>query len=387
MTTELLTPEQTPVQLIRSEFRQQDVVIAEIKEKYTGLTVAKDGFKTVKAARIEVKNLRCSVENLRKDLKADVIERGKIIDEEATRLKNLLTPIEKALEAEEEAEEARKAAEARAKVEAEERRLQKRIEDMTAINVTPDLALLKSMTDEAYDDYRDGKLAEHYERIAAEELAKAEAARIAAEIEAARLAQLEAERIERERLAALHAEEMARQAEELRIREAELAEQRKQIEAERVAAEVARLEAARIEQAARDKAEAERQAAIAAERAVLEAERAELVRQQAEARKIQAERDAEEARLEAIRRKRIQDEEEAERLRRWNIEQEQMVAAEKARIEALLPEIELAENFQCDVNEFIESWFADRPNRAWFGYAESEIHAACARIVDHVRKS
>ena len=387
MTTELLTPEQTPVQLIRSEFRQQDVVIAEIKEKYTGLTVAKDGFKTVKAARIEVKNLRCSVENLRKDLKADVIERGKIIDEEATRLKNLLTPIEKALEAEEEAEEARKAAEARAKVEAEERRLQKRIEDMTAINVTPDLALLKSMTDEAYDDYRDCKLAEHYERIAAEELAKAEAARIAAEIEAARLAQLEAERIERERLAALHAEEMARQAEELRIREAELAEQRKQIEAERVAAEVARLEAARIEQAARDKAEAERQAAIAAERAVLEAERAELVRQQAEARKIQAERDAEEARLEAIRRKRIQDEEEAERLRRWNIEQEQMVAAEKARIEALLPEIELAENFQCDVNEFIESWFADRPNRAWFGYAESEIHAACARIVDHVRKS
>jgi len=387
MTTELLTPEQTPVQLIRSEFRQQDVVIAEIREKYTGLTVAKDGFKTVKAARIEVKNLRCSVENLRKDLKADVLERGKIIDEEATRLKNLLTPIEKALEAEEEAEEARKAAEARAKVEAEERRLQKRIEDMTAINVTPDLALLKSMTDEAYDDYRDGKLAEHYERIAAEELAKAETARIAAEAEAARLAQLEAERIERERLAALHAEEMARQAEELRIREAELAEERRKIEAERVAAEVARLEAARIEQAARDKAEAECQAAIAAERAVLEAERAELVRQQAEARKIQAERDAEEARLEAIRRKRIQDEEEAERLRRWNIEQEQMVAAEKARIEALLPEIELAENFQCDVNEFIESWFADRPNRAWYGYAESEIHAACARIVEHVRKS
>ena len=387
MTTELLTPVQTPVQIIRQEFRQQDTVIADIKERYTGLTVAKDGFKTVKAARIEVKNLRCSVENLRKDLKGDVIERGKIIDEEAARLKALLVPIEKALEAEEEAEEARKASEARAKIEAEERILQGRIDVLAKLGIVPNIYAVKSMTDEQWAEYwTDQQAIVDRQRIEAE-AAAAEAARIAAEIESARLAQIEADRVERERLAALHAEEMRRQAEELAARERELAEQRKQIEEQQAAAESARLEALRIEQDARDKAEAERQVTIAAERAKLDADRAELARQQAEARKIQAERDAEESRLESIRRKRIQDEEEVENLRLWNEEQEAMAAAEKARIEALLPEIFLAGQFVRDAQQFAESWFASRPNRAWFGYAESEIHAACARIVEHVRKS
>ena len=347
MTTELLTPVQTPVQIIRQEFRQQDTVIADIKERYTGLTVAKDGFKTVKAARIEVKNLRCSVENLRKDLKGDVIERGKIIDEEAARLKALLVPIEKALEAEEEAEEARKASEARAKIEAEERILQGRIDVLAKLGVVPNIYAVKAMTDEQWAEYwTEQQAIVDRQRIEAE-AAAAEAARIAAEAEHLRLAQIEADRIERERLAALHAEEMRRQAEELAARERELQ----------------------------------------AERAKMDADRAELARQQAEARKIQAERDAEESRLESIRRKRIQDEEEVENLRQWNEEQEAMAAAEKARIEALLPEIFLAGQFERDAQQFAESWFASRPNRAWFGFAESEIHAACARIVEHVRKS
>ena len=367
---------QTHIGLIRQEFRQQDVVIADMKEKYTGMTVAKDGFKTVKAARIEVKNLRCSVENRRKELKADVLERGKIIDEEATRLKNLLTPIEKALEAEEEAEENRKAAEARAKVEAEERRLQIRIDEITALGVTPDVKALKTMDEDEYFAFRDEKLADYIQRKAAEEVAKAEAARIAAEAEAARLAQIEADRIERERLAALHAEEMARQAEELRIREAELAEERAKIEAQRAVEEAERRERERIEQ---DR--------IAAERAKLDAERAELARQQEEARRIQEEREREETRLEAIRRKRIQDEEEAENLRLWNEEQARLAAEEAKRLEALKPEIELAELFGVRVRTYCEEWFGDRDNRAWFGFADAEIEAACARIVEHVRES
>ena len=387
MTTELLTPVQTPVQIIRQEFRQQDTVIADIKERYTGLTVAKDGFKTVKAARIEVKNLRCSVENLRKDLKGDVIERGKIIDEEAARLKALLVPIEKALEAEEEAEEARKASEARAKIEAEERILQGRIDVLAKLGVVPNIYSVKAMTDEQWAEYwTDQQAIVDRQRIEAE-AAAAEAARIAAEAEHLRLAQIEADRVERERLAALHAEEMRRQAEELAARERELQADRAKIEAEVKEAERARAEMLHIEQAARDKAETERQVIIAAERAKMDADRAELARQQAEARKIQAERDAEESRLEAIRRKRIQDEEEAENLRQWNEEQEAMAAAEKARIEALLPEIFLAGQFERDAQQFAESWFASRPNRAWFGFAESEIHSACARIVEHVRKS
>jgi len=387
LTTELLTPEATQAQLIRFQFRKQDEVIADIKERYTGLTVAKDGFKTVKAARIEIKKLRCDVENLRKELKADVLERGKIIDEEATRLKGLLAPIEKQLEQEEEAEEARKAAEARAKVEAEERRLQARIDALTAINITPDLVTLKSMDDAAFDALLSRETEANVQRKAAEEAAKAEAARIAAEAESARLAQLEAERIERERVAALHAEEMKRQAEELAIRERELQAERAKIEAERAAAEAIRLEQLRIEQEARDKAEAERQAVIAAENAKLAEQRAELARQQEALRLAEEARQQELARLEAIEQAKAEEAAQIESARLLAPEKARLEAIENARLEALKPEIELAEQFHEDMQTFIEDWMQKRPNRAWFGYADSVLNAALVGIVEHVRNS
>ena len=376
MTTELLTPEATQASLIRFQFRKQDEVIADIREKYTGMTVAKDGFKSVKAARIEVKSLRCQVENLRKELKADVIERGKIIDEEATRLKALLIPIEADLEKEELAEEARKAAAARAKVEAEEKKLQDRIDQIAALGTMPDLKTVKAMDDEFFDHYvRDLKVQAEHARLKAEE-----AARIQAEKEAA-------EQAERDRLAALHAEEMKRQAEELAIRERELQAERAKIETERAAAEAIRLEQLRIEQEARDKAEAERQAVIAAENAKLAEQRAELARQQEALRLAEVARQQEIARLEAIERKRILDAEEAEAVRLWNEEQIRMAAEEEARLEALKPEIELADKFLIDVQSFVEDWMQKRPNRAWFGYADSVLNAALVGIVEHVRNS
>jgi hypothetical protein len=386
MTTAELTP-QTQAALVRSEFRKQDAVIAEMREKYNGMTVAKDGFKTVKAARIEVKNLRCAVENLRKDLKADVLERGKIIDEEAKRLTSLLKPIEDALSKEEEAEEARKAAEARAKVEAEERRLQIRIDALTAINVTPDVKALKTMDEDEYFAFRDEKLADYFQRKAAEETAKAEAARIAAEAEAARLAQIEADRIERERLAALHAEEMRKQAEELAIRERELQAERAKIEAERLAAEAIRQEQLRIEQEARDKAEAERQAAIAAERAKLDAERAELVRQQEEARLAEVARQEESSRIAAEEFLKAAEAARIERERLAAIELAERQAAEQDRLDALKPEIELAEDLQAYLGQTLSLWLERHGNRAWFGFAESEVSSAALRIVEHVRES
>lgn len=368
-TAELLTPEATQAQLIRFQFRKQDEVVANIKERYTGLTVAKDGFKTVKAARIEIKKLRCDVENLREELKGPVIERGKLIDEEATRLKNMLIPIEKALEAEEKAEEKRKADEAAARVAAEEKKLQERIDQITALGTTPDIKAVKAMDDEFFDHYiRDLKVQAEARRLAAEE-----AARIQAEKEAA-------EQAERDRLAALHAEEMKRQAEELAIRERELQAERAKIEAERQAAEAARLEALRIEQEARDKAEAERQAVIAAEREALRKEQEAFAAQQAAAK-------AEQERLAAIE---LAKAEEAARIERERIAAEEaarLEEIEKARQEALRPEIELALQFACDVQSFVEDWMQKRPNRAWFGYAEQQIHMAALRIAEHVRNS
>jgi len=376
LTTELLTPEATQASLIRFQFRKQDEVIADIKERYTGLTVAKDGFKTVKAARIEVKNLRCSVENLRKELKADVLERGKIIDEEATRLKGLLAPIEKQLEQEEEAEEARKAAAARAKVEAEEKKLQDRIDQITALGTTPDIKAVKAMDDEFFDHYvRDLKVQAEARRLAAEE-----AARIQAEKEAA-------EQAERDRVAALHAEEMKRQAEELAIRERELQAERAKIEEEARAAAFARIEAARIEQEARDQAEAERQAVIAAENAKLAEQRAELARQQESLRIAEEARQQEIARLEAIERAKAEEAARIEAEAAYQKELERLQAIENARLEALKPEIELAEQFHEDMQTFIEDWMQKRPNRAWFGYADSVLNAALVGIVEHVRNS
>jgi hypothetical protein len=375
MTTAELT-QQTQAAMVRSEFRKQDAVIADLREKCTGMTVAKDGFKTVKAARIEVKNLRCSVENLRKELKADVLERGKIIDEEATRLKNLLIPIETALEKEEEAEEARKAAEARAKVEAEEKRLQDRIDQITALGVTPDIKNVKAMDDEFFDHYvRDLKVQAEARRLAAEE-----AARIQAEKEAA-------EQVERERVAALHAEEMRKQAEELAIRERELQAERAKIEAEVREAERARAEMLRIEQEARDKAEAERQAVIAAENAKLAADRAELARQQEALRLAEVAREQELARLEAIERAKVIEAAQIESARLLAAEKARLEAIENARLEALKPEIELATDLQEYIGQTLELWFERRPNRAWFGYAEKELSAAALRIVEHVRNS
>jgi chemosensory pili system protein ChpA (sensor histidine kinase/response regulator) len=368
MTTAELT-QQTQAAMVRSEFRKQDAVIADLREKCTGMTVAKDGYKTVKAARIEVKNLRCQVENLRKDLKADVIERGKIIDEEAARLKNLLIPIETALEKEEEAEEARKAAAARAKVEAEEKKLQERIDQIAALGTMPDIKTVKAMDDEFFEHYvRDLKVQAEHARLKAEE-----AARIQAEKEAA-------EQAERDRLAALHAEEMKRQAEELAIRERELQAERAKIEAERVVAEAIRLEQLRIEQEVRDKAEAERQAVIAAENAKLAEQRAELARQQEELRLAEEVRQQELARLESIERAKAAE-------AAYQKELERLQAIENARLEALKPEIELADKFLVDVQSFVEDWMQKRPNRAWFGYADSVLNAALVGIVEHVRNS
>ena len=376
MTTELLTPEATAASLIRFQFRKQDEVIADIREKYTGMTVAKDGFKTVKAARIEVKNMRCSVENLRKELKADVIERGKIIDEEATRLKALLIPIEADLEKEELAEEARKAAAARAKVEAEEKKLQDRIDQIAALGTMPDLKTVKAMDDEFFDHYvRDLKVQAEHARLKAEE-----AARIQAEKEAA-------EQAERDRVAALHAEEMKRQAEELAIRERELQAERAKIEAEVKEAERARAEMLRIEQEARDKAEAERQAVIAAENAKLAEQRAELARQQEALRLAEVARQQELARLEAIERAKAEEAARIEAEAAYQKELERLQAIENARLEALKPEIELADKFLVDVQSFVEDWMQKRPNRAWFGYADSVLNAALVGIVEHVRQS
>jgi hypothetical protein len=197
----------------------------------------------VRAARIEVKNARCAVENLRVDLKKAPMELCKTIDAEAKRLTKLLEPIESALEKEEKAEDARKEAEAKAAHDREVARLkaieeqqaavlQARLEKLKVAGVfCTDARMLQGMTDADFELFL--------------------------EDEGARAATAKAEA---DRLAELHREELARQAEELRLRQQEMEEDKRHEEAR-----------------------------LAKEREAIEAERAEIRKQQEELQRHQAE--------------------------------------------------------------------------------------------------
>ena len=239
------------------EFKKQDAVIAYMAVKYHGMTVAKDGYKVVRTSRLDVKSSRCAVENLRVELKKEPFERCKLIDAEAKRLTKLLEPIEAALETEEKTEDARLAAVAKAIQEKEHARM-RAIEDAKqavlsdrvrqlgeAGVVVQDLTSLASM---GTDDF--------------EAFLKQE------------ISLVEAEREEAAKVEALRLDEVARQAEELRIRAAELqAEQT--IENERLRVEREAIEADRAEIRRQQEAINQQQATL---RAAAEAEAAELRR-------------------------------------------------------------------------------------------------------------
>jgi hypothetical protein len=101
--------------------------IAELRSRlagvvYTDITTAK-GLAVAKADRAELRGLRTDLEEMRKEIKAPVLERAKLIDTEAKRLTAAITeledPIDDQIKKEEErreAEKERKAAEDRARV-------------------------------------------------------------------------------------------------------------------------------------------------------------------------------------------------------------------------------------------------------------------------------
>jgi transcription-repair coupling factor (superfamily II helicase) len=244
------------------EFKKQDAVIADMAEKYSGMTVAKHSYKAVRAARIEVKNARCAVENLRVDLKKQPLELCKTIDAEAKRLTKLLEPIESALEKEEKAEDARKEAAAKAIHEAELAKqraieeakaaaLQARFEKLKDAGVfITDARMLQGMTDADFELFL--------------------------EDEAARASTAKAEADE---IAKLQREELEKQAEELRLRQLEMEEDKRHEEA-RLAKEREAIEAERAEMRRQQEELAKHQAEL---RAKAEAEAAELRRKEREA--------------------------------------------------------------------------------------------------------
>jgi len=303
------------------EYNETDAALTILTEKYALViydVTTTAGMASARVARAEIKGYRTFLEKKRTELKAPALERSRLIDAEALRIKTELLLLEGPIDEQIKAEEARKEAEKAAKAEAERMRITNIVNKIEQINFVCDRAaawtaeetarVVTNLTNlvvdaENYQEYLPNALDAQAEAlkkltdIYSEKLAQeAEAARIEAEHIAAE-AQREAEHQERERLAQIEFDRLAGEREELRLQqEAFAAEQAESIrlraESERAAQAVRDAEAAEVrrqqDEAAEIEREEARQATIAAEASRAEADKkakaAEKARKLAEAK-------------------------------------------------------------------------------------------------------
>ena len=277
-----------------AEFDEPKQAIAMVKS-YGTLTLADDGIGKVEQAHKQVKRLRIDIDSRRKSLNEGALTYQRTVNAEAKRLTAEIEPIETALSSQRQIHEEILLKEQQEKHAAKRAVLTARIEKLAQAGcIVNDVAALEAMSDDEFSLH------------CVSEVNKAVSLRI--EQEAARL---EAEKFENDRLA-----EVARQAEELRIRREELEAERQAMAAER--------EAILHQQAI--------------ERKSLEIQQAELNRQH-EAIRYNEERKAEAERQAALLIRRQEDE------RLAKIAADEAKAARVARLEALKPDIEKAETF------------------------------------------
>lgn len=305
-----------------AEFDEPKAMISVVKS-YGTLTLAVDGIGKVEEAHKQVKRLRIDITKRGKDLRDGANTYCKAIIAEEKRLIAEVEPIEDALWKQREIHEAEKEREKEEKAKAKRAVLQGRIEKLSQAGcVAGDVAALELMSD---DEFGLHFLCESMKAESARE--QAEAARQAAE------------KLEADQLA-----EVARQAEELRIRQFELDRDRKAMEAER--------EAMLHQQAIQQRQ--------------LEEHQAEVRRQQEEIRK-EAEAKAE------AERQRVLTERLAEDERLAKIAADEAEAARVARLEALKPEIEKAEMFANRMAETSAAILVSLGKPAWGGEAMAAV--------------
>lgn len=303
-----------------TEYRPIEAGLADLRSRYAGVawdlkSVA--GNDAARKARREIVTVRTTLEECRKVIKAPLLARAKIIDDEAKRITGELLAIETPIDEQIKADEARREAERQAKVEAEKRRVAAIRAQIASIAEKASAALrqrksagaaavLDYMLDFSIDDLAFSEFSDEARKVLADAIEavrahvsglkeqEAEAARLAAEREALERAKAEAEereRVERERLAAERAEQdrVAREA-----REAEEA---------RLAAERAAIERQRQEQERQAREQQERiEAEARAERERIAAAEAEVARQRAEVERREREQREREEAAEAERR-------------------------------------------------------------------------------------
>jgi hypothetical protein len=202
------------------EYNITDASLKEIEKKYGELKIDgikdKFGYAQVKEAAKVVKSMRLDVESKRKELKASALERGRLIDAEAKRIKGQLEPIEQHLVSEKKSIDDEKE---RIKKEEEHRKqkiIQDRVVALSEVGVTPNIFLIQGMTDDQFEE----TLKQETKRYNAEqeEKRRQEAIRLEKEAEEQR-AREEAEKLRLEK-----------EAEERRLLEEEKEKLRKKID-------------------------------------------------------------------------------------------------------------------------------------------------------------
>ena len=264
------TEGRTLLQQFENFFSEADKWIAQAKTLSVTTVEDKEGMRLAKELRIELKNIRVSVEKRRKELKERIVREGKAIDGMANIIKAQIEPIEEYLESQEKFAEILEQKEREAKYQSRLSELSKYVPDANVYN-------LNALSDEDFTKLIE-RSRKHFE-IEQAELKKAEEERIAKE----KAEQEERERVQKEN------EELKKKQEE---HEAILKAEREKAENERK-----ELEAQKEKELALERAKAAEEKRIADE-ARLKAER-ELAEKKA------AEEKAEKERLEALRQKEL----------------------------------------------------------------------------------
>jgi hypothetical protein len=234
-TTEMTLTDRAVAEL--SEFN----ALIESVQPYADLTVAEDGIGKVEEAHKAVKRLNSAIEKKRKELKAGALEYGRTVDSIAKQLTSAVDRIEGKLGAEREAFEAVEKAQKAAKEAEKLAEKQKRIDAMQSAGISIDLAAAELPEDEWHWWFTTNKrkaeeIREHQERRAklAIRIQRMEALGVAIG-DAGRVGELSDEQFEHDYKIAkkYYDDERERQAEELRLRAANLEAERKAMEQER----------------------------------------------------------------------------------------------------------------------------------------------------------
>jgi hypothetical protein len=322
------------IQQALAEFDESRAMIASVKE-YGKFTLAVDGIGKVEEAHKQVKRLRINITKRGKELRDGATKYSRAIIEEEKRLVNEVEPIESALWYQRQIHEEQIELERVEKEKAKRAFLTARIEKLAQAGcVAGDVDAIAAMNDDEFSLH-----------FICEKM-KAESAREQAEIQ-----RMLAEKLEADRLA-----EIARQAEEMCIRQEELDRDRKAMQAEREAM----LHQQQVE------------------RRALEEQQAEIRRQQEEIRKA-AELKAEEERQRVLAERRAED------IRLAEIASAEAEVARLARLEALKPEIEKAKTFCNALDEWAESYL-EKLGVTWADSALVSIERACIEIIRNVER-